>query len=101
MRKNCSEFYRNIRNNYPDAKIFAITPIWRKDLDLPKDFPDFLSVDKIIRELVADIPEVYVISGFDFVEKNEKYFADLRLHPNDDGFAQYFDALLPQIKENI
>ena len=35
------------------------------------------------------------------LKKDEKYFADLRLHPNDDGFAQYFDALLPQIKENI
>ena len=101
MKKNCAEFYRNIRNNYPNAKIFAITPIWRKEFLEPRDFPDFLSVDKIIRETVAEIPDVHVISGFDFVKKEEKYFADLRLHPNDDGFAQYFDALWSQIKELI
>ena len=101
MRKNCAEFYRNVRNNYPTAKIFAITPIWRKEYLEPRDFPDFLSVDRIIREVVADIPDVHVISGFDFVKKEEKYFADLRLHPNEEGFAQYFDALWSQIKEII
>ena len=29
--KKCKEFYVTLSKNYPDSKIFAITPIWRKD----------------------------------------------------------------------
>ena len=36
-----------------------------------------------------------------FVPKDEKYYADLRLHPNDEGFAYYADALYKSIKSEI
>ena len=31
--------------------------------------------------------------------REEKYFADLRVHPNDEGFAHYFSNLYAKIKE--
>ena len=31
--------------------------------------------------------------GIDFVEHDEKFYADLHLHPNEEGFKQYFKNL--------
>ena len=94
---NCREFYTNIRQNYPDAKIFAITPIWRKDFKEKTEFGAFEKVEENIRSIVKDIENIEVISGFDFVPKDEKYFADLRLHPNDEGFRHYFENLSEKV----
>lgn len=94
---NCKEFYCNVNNNYPNAKIFVITPIWRKDMNEIRAFGDFQSVDEIIRKQAAEYSNMSVISGFEFVPQNEDLFADLRLHPNDKGFEYYFENLSKQI----
>ncbi len=98
FKRKCKEFYRNISRNYPNTKIFAITPIWRKDMCEYREFGDFKNVEKDIIEAVADIENITVISGFDFVPKDEKYYADLRLHPNDDGFEHYVENLYRKIE---
>lgn len=97
----CRAFYKNLSENYPKAKIFAITPIWRKDMNMDKKFGAFSKVEEDIREIVADIDNITVISGFDFVTKDESYYADLRLHPNDKGFLDYAKNLWAQISKNI
>ena len=97
----CKAFYTNISKNYPDSKIFAITPIWRKDMSEYRRFGDFRKVEQDIKSAVADIENVTVVSGFDFVPKDEKYFADLRLHPNDNGFEYYAENLYKEIKTKI
>ena len=52
--------------------------------------------------MVHKKPETKImISGFDFVPKDEKYYADLRLHPNDEGFEYYAENLYKEIKEMI
>ena len=98
---NCKAFFENISNNYPNSKIFAITPIWRKDMNEQRKFGDFRKVEQDIRSVTENIKNITVISGFDFVPKDEKYFADLRLHPNDSGFGFYFDNLSKEIKANL
>ncbi len=95
---NCKAFFENLRANYPESKIFAITPIWRKDYKEERPFGEFENVEQIISSVVKDIPNAVAISGFDFIEHNEKFYADLRLHPNDEGFAQYFNSLASKIK---
>ena len=50
MTQNCREFLCNVSESYPNAKIFATTPIWRKDMYESKPFGDFLDVGKIIQE---------------------------------------------------
>lgn len=97
----CKAFYTNLSQNYPDSKIFAITPIWRKDMCEYRKFGDFKKVEKDIRYAVMDIENVIVISGFDLVLKDEEYFADLRLHPNDNGFECYAENLYREIKTKI
>ena len=96
---NCRGFYKTLSAKYPRAKIFAITPIWRKELEEKRAFGSFFDVDPTIRECVGDIDGVTVIGGFDLVPKEEKYFGDLRLHPNDEGFALYFEGLYSKIRE--
>lgn len=97
----CTAFYRNLNRNYPNAKIFAITPIWRKDLNTVKEFGPFETVEEIIRQVVAPFENITVIRGFEFVPENEALYADLRLHPNDAGFDCYFKRLLAEIRGKI
>lgn len=95
---NCKDFLCNLSNNYPNAKIFVITPIWRKDMNESRLFGDFKSVEEIIQKQAAAFSNISVIQGFEFVPQNEDLFADLRLHPNDKGFEYYFKNLSKHIK---
>ncbi len=94
----CRDFLTNLRKTYPTSKIFVITPIWRKDMCDFRKFGDFKNVEKDIFEIANGIEGITVISGFDFVPKDEKFYADLRLHPNDIGFEHYFNCLYERIK---
>ena len=97
----CKGFFENLAKSYPNTKIFAVTPIWRKDMTEERIFGDFKMVDPLIRNAVKDIENISVISGFDFVPKDEKYFADLRLHPNDEGFRYQAENLTNEIRALI
>lgn len=101
FKNKCKNFYTNISQIYPQAKIFAITPIWRKDMKEYRIFGSFGEVEKNIKNAVKGIKNITVISGIDFVPKEEKLFADLRLHPNDDGFEYYVENLYKKIKAEI
>ena len=101
FKNKCKNFYTNISQIYPQAKIFAITPIWRKDMKEYRIFGSFGEVEKNIKNAVKGIKNITVISGIDFVPKEEKLFADLRLHPNDDGFEYYVENLYKEIKAKI
>ncbi len=97
----CKEFYINLTQNYPESKIFAITPIWRKDYNEYRAFGPFENVEKYIKESVELNKNITVISGYDLVPKSERYFGDLRLHPNDDGFDCYVQNLYEKIKAMV
>lgn len=97
----CKAFYEAISKHYPTAKIFAITPIWRADYTRTRDFGPFKRVEEIIGEAVSHLPNVTVLRGFDLVPKEEKYFADLRLHPNDNGFKYYADNLYNELRKTL
>ena len=96
---NCREFFYNLNNNYPNTNIIAITPIWRKEMNESRPFGDFKNVGEIIQKQAAEFRNIFVIQGFEFVPPNENLFADLRLHPNDNGFEYYFENLLKHIKD--
>lgn len=101
FQKECRGFYRTLSENYPNARIFAITPIWRADHSGERKFGDFHAVESGIREAVKDLKNVTVLSGFAYVPHDRAYFADLRLHPNDNGFAYYAENLYQQIKKHL
>lgn len=95
---NCKEFLYNLNTNYPNSKIFVITPIWRKEMNEIRQFGEFKNIEKIIKNQVEEFENISVVQGFEFVPQNENLFADLRLHPNDNGFEYYFENLAKQLK---
>lgn len=99
--ESCRGFYENLSRNYPDSKIFAITPIWRKGYDAEKPFGPFERTHTVVEEVTKDLPNVTVIRGFDFVPKDEKYFSDRSLHPNDEGFFYQAEALYQELKKYL
>ena len=98
---DCKAFYTSLRENYPEAKIFALTPVWRGDLDEDSKFGDFMSVDAKITEAVKDIPDVTVLHGYHFVPHDPTVYADLYLHPNDEGFRIFAKNVCSQILEHL
>ena len=101
FKENCDAFYGALSRNYPNAKIFAITPIWRKDYRNYKKFGLFEQVEADIREITAKYPNICVIRGFEFVPQDEDLFADLRVHPNDRGFRHYAENLYTQLADKL
>ncbi len=99
--QSCSDFYRTISRRYPNAKIFAITPIWRANPERITDVGEFFYVRDFIQKIAADLPNVTVIDGYDFVPHDPAYFGDLRVHPNDKGFAHYAKNLYAEIKKYL
>ncbi len=97
----CRSFFETLSLLYPEAEIFAITPIWRGDYLGERLFGPFENLEKDIKDGVSGLNNVFLISGFDLVPHDEKYFADLRLHPNDDGFDFYFNNLIKEIKGRL
>ena len=97
--ENARRFYRALSEAYPKAKIFALTPIWRANFEDEKPFGAFSLVEERIREATRELPNVTVIGGFDLVGHDRALFADLRLHPRDAGFHQYFENLSKKIGE--
>lgn len=99
---NCKKFYETVSRLYPNARIFAITPIWRADYETKNPpFGDFEKVAELIREVAEPLPNVTVIDGFPLVPGDPKYYADLRIHPNDEGFGYYAENLYKAMKEYL
>lgn len=101
-RENCVAFYTRLSEQYPTAKIFAITPICRLDTDKTTPYGDHVkAVDTLIREVCADLSNVTVINGWSFVPALKEFFDDQRVHPNDLGFGLYAEGLYREIVKEL
>ena len=90
----CGEFYKRLSELYPTALIFAVSPIWRIDGEKVNQFGgNVWSVEGKIRECVAGLPNVIPVSGTTLVPHLKDYYRDLRVHPNDSGFACFAEGL--------
>ena len=101
FKNKCQAFYAALNKHYPEAQIFAITPIWRKDYMEERDFGEFCRVAEDIENIVSSFNNVKCIHGFEFVPQDENYFADLWLHPNDIGFDHYFENLYERVMRSL
>ena len=98
---NCYGFFKNLNTSYPNTRVFVFTPIWRKNHSESKQFGSFDNVEKHIRNIVKEYDNMVVIQGINFVEHKESLFADLCLHPNDEGFKQFFYSVMIEISKFI
>ena len=101
LRANCTAFYGNLAKKYPNAKIFALTPIWRGDIDRVNNVGSYADVVNVIAEAVKPYANIHLIECVDAVPADPKLFADFRLHPDDNGFAHYYTNLYAKISELI
>lgn len=86
---NSRLFYKALRENYPQAKIYALAPIWRADRDADKPAGPFGDIPGLFASIVEEIGNAQLIDCIDFLPQDVHLYSDLRLHPNDDGFAWY------------
>ena len=98
---DCNRFFAELNKNYPNAKIFAITPIWRGDMDKPRAYSSFFDIEKGIRAATEKLPNVILVDGQTLVPHDPGFYADGRLHPNDEGFEHYFQNLWAAVKEHV
>lgn len=98
LRKNAGAFIDAVARRYPEPPVFVLAPIWRKDWAVQRPCGDLRAVDRILTEAAAAYADVTVLPCWDFVPHEAAYFGDLRLHPNDAGFALYAENLLVQIR---
>ena len=56
-----------------------------------RKFGEFKCASETIQKYAQEYDNISVVNGFTFVPQNEDLFADLRLHPNDEGFEYYFE----------
>ena len=101
FQKHCVGFIKTVSEKNPQAQIFVITPVWRKDCQDQMPFGPFEDLEKIIRSSCAKLSNVQVVRGFDLIPKEEAYFADRKLHPNDAGFCHYAKNLCKELAKLI
>ncbi len=95
-------FYKRLSELYPNAKIFAITPICRMDANQKTAFgAPCTEVDALLREACHDLPNVTAIKGWSLTPAVKEFYADAYLHPNDLGFGIYAETLYREISAYI
>ena len=99
--ETATAFYRALSRRHPNAKIFALAPIWRADFETVTKVGKFSYMKETFEALAEELPNLTVIDCFPFVPADSKYFADLTLHPNEAGFEFYFHGVWNEIQKYL
>jgi lysophospholipase L1-like esterase len=96
---NCRAFYETLSAKYPDATIFALTPVWRKHwLDTSKS-GKFYVISDFIERLAGELPNVKAVSAIGFIPADLSCFSPDGVHPNDKGFGYYAEGTVNAVKK--
>ena len=97
--RECKGFFHNLRNSYPNTKIYAITPIWRVDIDNEQQIGEPLRyIADFIKQVATEISDMVVIDGIDLVPHDSKYYQTDGVHPIDSGFEHYANNLWKKLQ---
>lgn len=97
---HCDEYFKTLSEIYPDAKKFAILPIWRKNWRTEKPTGNFFTCRKAIADFASKYG-VIPLESVDYVPHDSTFFEDLSLHPNDIGFVSYAGKLVADLKNYL
>lgn len=100
FRYQCSAYIDAVSRHYSYARIFVMTPIWRKIRNERKPLGTFDELVQTIKEICADHPSIHVIDGESLVAHCGRLFAD-GTHPTDEGFAHMALNLYKQIHNTL
>ena len=95
------EFFEALTQNYPNTKIFIISPIWRADWQDSHTFGSFLDIKEELSKIASKYQNITIIDGFNFVPQNSEFFSDKYLHPNDEGFSYYAEMLIKELEKHL
>lgn len=98
LRENCYEYYRNLSRYFPEANIFALTPLWRVNWKEKKLTGTFQDIAAVIKDVCCHFQGISVIDGLDLVPHRLGYFND-GVHPNEEGFSKMAAGLKEKILE--
>ena len=98
--KASAEFYANVRKAFPNAKIFAITPIWRADDHRVTKVGVFEEGREIVRNAARGVGAT-IIEGDGMIPHLPEVCSDAYLHPNDYGFKFYANALYDAVAAEL
>ena len=73
-KKDTFEFFKKLRNNFPDTPIVAISPIWRGDLDTEEKEKIFFDIQNYILETANSIKNTVFVDGLNFFSFDVKYY---------------------------
>ncbi len=99
-RAHMIDFYKALTKTFPNSKIFALSPIWRKESEDESYKPLFAAMYQMFDEVLADFPQVTLIDGRALVPHDASLFFD-GLHPLDEGFVYYADNLYQAVTEKL
>jgi lysophospholipase L1-like esterase len=93
-------FFSNLRKNYPDARIVALTPIWHKAIpEKEKTRWPFQKITDHLKAAAKAVGRMTVLDGMELVPHDTACFAEDQIHPNDIGFGYYAQALQRRLAE--
>lgn len=93
----CEGFYSELSKAYPDARIYAMTPIWRGDYKKTTRVGEFGYIAQKIKEVAESLPNVEAVDCFGFIPQDPQLFSYDTLHPVSSGFRYYAEALVERI----
>ena len=97
--RECKDFFHNLRNSYPDTKIYAITPLWRVDIDNEQKIGEPLSyIADFIKQVATEISDMVVIDGMNLIPHDSIYYQTDGVHPIDSGFEHYTNNLWKELQ---
>ena len=95
-------FIKAVSEKFLGVPVFILLPLWRADEDMPhNDIGVLQNVRDRIAQEAAKYPNMTVIDCQTFIPHEPKMFADLKLHPNDDGMEYYAMGVYEAIKDKI
>ncbi len=101
LRENVSGALEKLAEFFPKAKIFVLSPLWRRDTEEPKrQMGEFSLACEIVKAEAAKLG-CTVIDGYKLVPHDPDFFADARLHPNDIGFMVYNERLCAELDKYL
>ena len=94
IKDHIAKYLALAKEAYKGSRIFAISPIWRKADDKPMG-----SFAQVRRAIIQQFEESGVehIDGLYLAPPIEGFYADLHLHPNDEGFSVYAENLIAEL----
>lgn len=96
LKRDCTGFFDRVKSLYPSARLFYISPLWRRGYKESVPAGDFFETVDIFEEIAKD-HGAEIIRGWDIVPHMEDFFDD-GLHPNDLGYTVYASAVIRELE---